>query len=499
MKQRIIAAILCMTVAASLCACQANPQNGIVTSKNDGSFDASSVKSAENSTEKIQSIDCTDSFSSTDGSVTFTVDIHEQIQMSALPVVEVAPHTFTTEDAKNIAAALFGDAQLYETEPEKQLSKAEIRENLALWSQYLNKEKLLTLYLAENIDDADTFFAEMSRIIQAYIDKYTAMIETAPDVVEHTPCQWTFYPDTHYYYTQEELETLQFKEKSNLIISAWSEVADIPYTFSVSNRDENDYKVHNIFTYIMDEDSPNGINKTIILSELCRAGVPTEEQMENAKKKAFEMLYEMGIGDWNVDQCYYEPLGFGKQDKYTIYVNAVPVFNEIPVVRQVQLGNLKSTESYASNYYYTDASFRFTTDGCLLSCTIMSPVDVVQILNDNVQTLEFEELLEKAKTHLSLYDYYEYAKDVMYDSEQVFDCTVNITEMEYGLTRVKVPNTKDSYYYVPAITLRGNYQAYAADSGELWFDSNDWWNGEQQTLLVLNAVDGSVINVTNGY
>lgn len=67
MKQRIIAAILCMTVAASLCACQANPQNGIVTSKNDGSFDASSVKSAENSTEKIQSIDCTDSFSSTDG------------------------------------------------------------------------------------------------------------------------------------------------------------------------------------------------------------------------------------------------------------------------------------------------------------------------------------------------------------------------------------------------------------------------------------------------
>lgn len=123
----------------------------------------------------------------------------------------------------------------------------------------------------------------------------------------------------------------------------------------------------------------------------------------------------------------------------------------------------------------------------------------MQILNDNVQTLEFDELLEKAKTHLSLYDYYEYAKDVMYDSEQVFDCTVNITEMEYGLTRVKVPNTKDSYYYVPAITLRGNYQAYAADSGERWFDSNDWWNGEQQTLLVLNAVDGSVINVSNGY
>ena len=178
-------------------------------------------------------------------------------------------------------------------------------------------------------------------------------------------------------------------------------------------------------------------------------------------------------------------------------MNAVPIFEGIPAVRQPQLDNLKSTETYASNYYYSDANFELSPDGTVLSCTIFSPVDVVKVLNNNVQTLSFDELLEKVKSHLSLYDYNEYM-GLSTKSDEEISCTVSITGMEYGLTRVKVPDTNDSYYYVPAVTFRGNYQAYT-QSGKLWFDSNDWWNGEQQTLLVLNAVDGSVINVSNGY
>lgn len=497
MRKRRLAFILCAAMAVSLCACAEAPQSSIVTSKNDGSFDASVIKPAERETEGNQSIDYAESFSSTDGSVTFTFAVYEQIQTSALPVVEVAPHTFTPEDAQNIAAALFGDAQVYEAEPVETLSKSEIREDLALWSKYLNREMLFALYGEDSNDNAEALYEDMSRIIQEFIDKYTAMLETAPDTVEHTPCQWTFYPDTHY---SAQGGSSQTKEKSNLSIMAWVKEENVPYTFSISNRDESDYKIHNVFAYIKDETSPNGMNKTIILSELCKAGVPTEEQMDAAKLKASKMLSEMKIGDWYVDEAYYAPLGLGGADKYTIYVNAVPVFNGSPVVRQVQLGNLKSTESYASNYYYTDASFRFTTNGRLLSCTIMSPVDVVQILNDNVQTLAFDELLEKAKTHLSLCDSSEYAWFMMADGYDIsFNCTVEITGIDYGLTRVKVPNTKDSYYYVPAMTLRGNYQVYETSSGALWYDTNSVYANEPQTLLVLNAVDGSVINVSNGY
>ena len=97
-----------------------------------------------------------------------------------------------------------------------------------------------------------------------------------------------------------------------------------------------------------------------------------------------------------------------------------------------------------------------------------------------------------------LRDYYEYAQNVLFDENMKFNCNVTITNAEYGLTRVKAPNTNNSYYYVPAVTFRGNYQAFENSSGDLWFDSFEWW-GEPQTLLVLNAIDGTVINVTNGY
>lgn len=72
-----------------------------------------------------------------------------------------------------------------------------------------------------------------------------------------------------------------------------------------------------------------------------------------------------------------------------------------------------------------------------------------------------------------------------------YTCTVKISQVEYGLTRTKAPNTDESYYYVPASVFRGSVEYCIKDTGEVFYFQED------VPLLMLNAVDGSVIPLTN--
>lgn len=160
----------------------------------------------------------------------------------------------------------------------------------------------------------------------------------------------------------------------------------------------------------------------------------------------------------------------------------------------MQLNNLKSKAAYASNYYLTDANFAFSANGDLITFSLFSPVDVQEIVNESVSTMSIEELLMRVKDQISLSDYYSYGFGEIADtiSEPVL-CSVVLSNLEYGLTRVKVPNTDESYYYLPALHVKGYVNYTGKDSGSLYFSTR----GEQQTILIVNAVDGSIINVIN--
>ena len=102
--------------------------------------------------------------------------------------------------------------------------------------------------------------------------------------------------------------------------------------------------------------------------------------------------------------------------------------------------------------------------------------------------------LMRVKDQLSLSDYYSYGFGEIADtiSEPIL-CKVELSSLEYGLTRAKVPNTDESYYYLPALHVKGYVDYVGKDSGSLYFSTRD----EEQTLLIVNAVDGSVINIIN--
>lgn len=127
-----------------MCSCQNNPQNAVVSSKNDGSFDIKIIQSAppdKSATTSDLDLHYNTQFTSTDGSVTFHMSIDKQYQDSKMPVVEVSPHFFTGEDAKRVAHALFGESDFYEMEPllAPAYSKADLRAVIERWTSYPDK------------------------------------------------------------------------------------------------------------------------------------------------------------------------------------------------------------------------------------------------------------------------------------------------------------------------------------------------------------------------
>lgn len=64
-------------------------------------------------------------------------------------------------------------------------------------------------------------------------------------------------------------------------------------------------------------------------------------------------------------------------------------------------------------------------------------------------------------------------------------CTVTITSMRYGLTRVKIANREIRIQYIPSAVLDGIVSVYR--------DEEVFYQGKINSLLTLNAVNGSII------
>ena len=505
MKRRNAVSSLLLIATLLLCGCQQSPNQSVVVSKNDGSFHAGVIQSAAdiNPGEIFEwQIQYSELFASTDGTVEFALSIDQNAVRSAVPVVEVVPHYFTEADAERISRVLFGaDATFYEEIPrlapeQDVMSRGEIEDIIQLLAQYTNSDTLHSLVgTAVSVDE-----------LKALILHYTEMCEMMPDEDRRTRAKWTFCPADHYTYSAAQIEEKNRDvSNSNSEIAVRTTVDGVPYTIRYTIRDKADFKLSHLSVYPNSHIDSSNLLKFHYETQLLCTEKPTEEQIEAIRKKAQSMLDQMEVGEWLVDQVNVEAAQRGAHTTYRVRVTAVPVIQDIPAVRRPQLDNLKSEEAYASNYYMTDVYFDFSADGKLYRFDMLSPIDVKEVLNENVATLSIDELLDVAKKQLSLSDYQAYGlsgEALQMDEQSVgekFVCKVNLCEMEYGMTRVKVPDTDASYYYVPALVLYGSVDYCGAESGQIYASSGESFASSRVIpLLALNAVDGSVIEMTNG-
>lgn len=433
------------------------------------------------------SVQSTDSFTSADGTIEFTMEIDEEVSGEYMPMLEVIPHQITAEEAKRVAYALFGDAEYYEQEPNRDAnySKSEIQHRIDRWSRYTTEEALQELY-GSWMDSEQA--ADVLRIVESFIEKYKVKYETAPEENPHVPCDWTFKNASVYMIPADEIADTDLSDLNDNI-EAQLYVDDIPYHFCASNRDKEDFKVNMLYATIATGITPNGIDEEIFKARLCRTAEPTQEQLDAAKAKAEAMLLEMDMGTWQIDQCALRTLEISESvTEYYIDVTAVPVLNGVPAVRVPQFYALRDAEDPTiSNYFYADVGFEFAPNGELLSFMMYSPVEIVDSVNSG-DVLSVETLLEKAKEYLTASSYGDYSYIPMaYSGDDRLLCRIDITGLDYNLTRINVPGYDDRFYYVPGITLTGDVEYYEEESGKVIHTM------DQRTLIILNGMDGSVI------
>lgn len=482
-----------MAVFLILTGCQAAPQNDAVISKNDKSFDVGAVMSVEgtHSFEEMQEINYKSDFNSTDGSIHFTMDITQEIPFAELPLIQVAPHYLTESDAERAAYAIFPDTDFYEPTLllNPVLTKSEILEKINLWSQYTSKDSLSSLY-GDNV--GEDYLNSTAGLVKNYIERYTMKYETAPEGNIHALCPWKMHKSSEYMYTKEELAEMNV-DNDNDEISAQCRVNGMPYYYTVSTRNKTDFKVNMISAVLYGGESPRSIEDRILTAELCRTQEPSQEQVDSVKGKAATILSNMEFGQWEIDECKVAKQIYGDQTEYCIYVNAVPVFNGTPAIRHRQLDSLRNPDGYAASQYITDANFSFSANGDLISFRLYTPLNVEEVVNEHVKTMNVNALLERAQGILMLKDAYAYSfGSYLQFIDEAVQCSIAVSEMEYGLTRIKVPDQEDSYYYVPAIQLKGNVEYVGKESGKTYYVSES-----PEELVVINAIDGTIINSTN--
>lgn len=442
-----------------LTGCAENPTEDIVVNKNEGKLEQ--AIQGENKKDSDASVPekYTDQFQADGGKIEVSVDASVTGLEGNKPVVRVKPHVITEEEAKQWADVLFEGATAYEP---GEKSKTEIEDRiLQLKERISDQDKLLEDYGSQ--EEADRIKKELEEEIKEYEKQYAS----ASDADEKIPCTWEFHP--YGYYDALPMPTsgdanYEGLDKTSQLI-AQATVNGHQAMVEVDNREESDYRLNT--QWFLYEDEQEWVKE--------ETGTLSKEE---AVKQADEIKNQLGMENWQ----YAEYKTSEAESIQNIMVTYTPSYENITAF-QGPLIDLKSEDLYAANYYYSSLSIGFE-NGVLTSVELISPMDVVQIENQNVETMDFEEIYQTFKKQAQA----QFTESAFLDSDATETGTIQIeiSEITEGLFRIKEKSNTEDFLMVPAWSF----------SGTLRVDGDDW--GKQEFLMI-NGIDGSVINTSLGY
>lgn len=399
----------------------------------------------------------------------------------SMPIVEVAPYYLTEEDVRTAAYALFDEADTYyeaRIYANRVYSRSELLDQINRWSPYTQEESVIDLY-GDNQGN-------ITEKVKRAIERNTILYESAPEGDVRRPAQWTFQKDSFYYLSDEERSAHDSSWDNDAIMLEVTH-GNLPYLLSASKRNGSDYKISSISAYLDEGSAPRQLDSRIFHAQLCRTKEPDAQQIESIRAKAQSILDSINLGQWKTDESFVEEQHYGEKTEYIIHVNVVPVFSGVSACRRPQINNLKSEEVYSSNYYLTDAHFEFSVNSDLLYFSLYSPVEVKNVVESIAPILDCDTLMGKAKNMLALSDLHHYDSLGISDGQDNIACTVEITDVSWGLNRINVPNSDEIYQYVPSVVFSGTVCIHEKDGNRIYYAE------ENVHLLALNALDGSVI------
>jgi hypothetical protein len=458
-----------LTLLAFLSGCVATPTTSAVASKANNDLEEKIHVTAD-STQRVENPSTySASFTNTTGSLQYTLELSDiPSGLEAYPVLQVTPHTITSEEAETVARAIFGDAEIYKYSG--YLTKSELGEQIQSRREWLSDRDALAEYYNCDGDELESIIQDLQMQLANLEEEY----EDASDDTEQTLCDWQFYPDS--YYDDEigdDTDSEEYQDwNKTLYVKATSQLGDDPYKYWATNRSEDDGDVHYYLAFL-------GLPGST--SDLCSTEEPTEADMEQAEENAQAILDAMDQGEWEIHSSYVSQfLNSDDNPVYSILLYATRNYQDIGSIYQKYAMNLTDDDVYSFSYGEEYISFEYS-GGRLIEFDYESPWDVVSTINDNVAILSFQEAIDALETWAGNTEIPAYLS-----AAYVTEMDINIDRVELGLYPVRIRDNDTNYYLLPC------YAFYATDLDDPLSDENE-------VVAIINAVDGTVVDVRSGY
>ena len=503
-KKVKITAILLTSLLFFTCfttACQPTPENGIVQGKDGGEFQEA-VKGDYSSEEDLDfgtPERITEKFQNASGKLTVHLDAPVEVpETNALPVIEVTPRAFTQQDADAIVEALFKG---------KPLLPIRDYDNNSMTKQEIQDTIVSLGALIAQLESCDPVSEEGQKLYE----RFGLIPETATSADVQAVIQSL----------QEEIQSYQEQFDSapdeDVMMEPSTTLADLGggiYGIEVSCDLENSKNAWlNMSTFNMRSKAefrsgvPYGYLPTMLRQEE-GTNVPDVSQAD-ARSQADAVVTALYPDDSLVLSAYglfarddsdmsdsnAQPLDISTAPKAYIFVYMRAV-GGVPATYTMQdCASLLSMEDNVTNPLAYERIEVLIDDTGIVKVEWYSPMQQGETLAQNVEVLSFDKVIESFRNMIKT----KYAfVDESNENYTINSADVYITRVTLGYSRVASKDTPDEFIMVPVWDFFGYL---TRDIEGQPTDANERWNGlaEVDSLLTINAVDGTVIDRGLGY
>lgn len=461
--KKAVSLLLALLLLLVLSACQATPEEAIVVAKDQEKFleqaqasaDALETELAE--AKELPRIQM--EFSGENLSV--TVDAEAEIPEGNVPIVQVESVDFTQEWVDTFWNALVGDAPMYGL---PDMTKEEISEYLAELRNAL----------------INTTGEEERKIIEADIAEKEKLYETASETYEPVRVDSTLKEVAITNYRGETVSSVYtgvsakedplnnskkcFEVTNNYVKDGAPEYRNALMEYSTSYSTYQYYENYENEVLLTDE--------TTIPEQALNLKIAPEIARETVEQLIADTNAPFGVGTIKLVK---NELGL-----YAYLIECYRVINGIPCA--IVTGETETAEEYSKRWVYENFKVVVGNDG-IIGLRWNAPLNVGEEVLENTAKLSSEEILK----------IFEKMMPMMYQplQEETGTHTVKfeIDQVKLELVRVLRENANEEGMLIPVWSF---YGAKTDSWNESEYTERDCW-------LMVNAVDGSIVDRTKGY
>lgn len=468
-KTKLAALCTLITLSMSLCfaACQPTPEEEIVKNKNTnnnispevsiiGDLEVSSTDNAWKETVK-----------SKDTVININAEINSlnSLQVSQ---IQVEPAGFTVDQFRNFKEGLLGNKELFQYQDSSILSKSDIEAIIVKARQQIYAGQAGGYYYRDPATGEESYLGAYE-----YIDKLMEDYDTAPTTKAKLAVPMEFTEDS----------------KDGKQIYALSEL-DNGNIASICAYNSNDLKNNFLYFYSNKVRSEYGITSELEGEKINGVALTQDEAIEiansfiskikkNNEEFAFQKAYVASYMKEGMDESF-DIISSDNTSEVDMYNNTKQCF----VLYYTKRYNNIDT-SYVKYFFdpivdggieqsyqriYDDQFIElYITDEGIIQVQWDAPDEVTG--ENDIQMLPFEKIKDIALKQIPLMNWSPDGKDTV----------INITSIELGMMRIATKNDPDIFQVVPVWDFMG------------YIEGNQLSNFNQ-SMLTINAIDGTVIN-----